>query len=73
MEASAGYCDSDDGTSAVKFTSVGAKDDHTCWVRTDGSVDCWGDDQEEGVLYTVGFPGITGNNSRLNGILVEGQ
>ena len=24
-------------------------------------------------MYTVGFPEITGNNSRLNGILVEGQ
>ncbi len=41
----------DAGGKAPAFTSVGAGDRHTCGVRDDGSVECWGSNQRWDGLF----------------------
>ena len=43
------------GRAAVgEFVSVSAGNDHTCGLRTDGSVECWGSNEGGGGPVVVG-------------------
>ena len=57
-----------------EFASVSAGGDHTCGVRSDGSVACWGRDISGGATPPAGeFASVSAGWSHTCGLRVDGS
>ena len=58
----------------AKFASVSAGSDHTCGVRTDGSVACWGDDEYGQSTPPEGqFASVSAGSDHTCGVRTDGS
>ena len=66
--------DDGDGTSEVQFASVSAGYFHTCGVRRDGSVECWGSDLSGQATPPSGeFASVSGGGGHTCGVRRDGS
>ena len=71
---SCGLLDSDEPTPAVQYASVSAGEEHTCGVKTDGSVECWGWNQYGASNPPAGsFASVSAGHDHTCGLKTDGS
>ena len=63
----------DPGTEEFEFASVSAGEEHTCGVQWDGTVVCWGDDDNGKATSPTGeFASVRSGGSHTCGLRTDG-